>query len=221
MSLPYPCNLCGHTCTARRDGVVHRRLDGGVHAPPEKPAADLCPWAQCPHRGEKPAVPLVIEDQASFAVVRVPLHHGKHDPIVAVTLRGGYDDAARDARTLHEEAVAGHGPQTHTFDVVAFPHALVAAKLAGFQEQGYEAGYEHGLATAAERLLDWIHQSPFADRLPDLVERVFDVHPDVALAVAASLRCGHELDAPLCAALRASPNPPVVLPDATNNGDRP
>ena len=132
-----------------------------------------------------------------------------------------YDDAARDARTLHEEAVAGHGAQTHTFDVVAFPHALVAAKLAGFQEQGFEAGYEHGLATAAERLLDWIHQSPFADRLPDLVERVFDVHPDVALAVAASLRCGHELDAPLCAALRASPNPPVVLPDAADNGDSP
>ena len=220
MDLPYPCNLCGHTSLARHDGAVRRRLDGGVHAPSAKPAVDLCPWRQCPHRGDQPAVPLVIEEQTSFAVVRIPAVYGAHNPIAAITLRGDYAAAAADARTLDEPADPDELPG-HRHDVVALPHALIAATLARFQERGFKAGYEHGLAAAAERLLDWIHQSPFADRLPDLVERVFDVHPDVAVAVAASLRCGHALDPALCAALRASPNPPVVRPDDAGNGARP
>ena len=220
MDLPYPCNLCGHTCVSRDDGAVRRRLDGGVHAPPKKTATDLCPWHQCPHRGEEQAVPLAIEDQASFAVIRIPAVYSADNPIAAITLRGDYAAAAADARILDEPADPDDLP-AHRHDVVALPHALIAATLARFQQRGYAAGYEHGLDAAADRLLDWIHQSPFPDRLPDLVERVFDVHPDVALAVAASLRRGHGLDPALCAALRASANPPVVPPEDAGSGGRP
>ena len=220
MDLPYPCNLCGHTCVSRHDGAVRRRLDGGVHAPPTKPASDLCPWHQCPHRGDRPAVPLAIEDQTSFAVIRIPTVYGAHNPIAAITLRGDYAAADADARILDEPADPDELP-SHRHDVVALPHALIAATLARFQARGYASGYEHGLAAAADRLLDWIHQSPFEDRLPDLLERVFDVHPDVALAAAASLRRGHELDRALCAALHASTNRPVAPPDDGDNGDAP
>lgn len=211
MSLPCPCRLCGHTCTSRADGVVRRRLDGGLFAPREKPKADLCHWRQCPHRRPVPPVPLVIEDQNSHAVVRVPRSATPDDPVTAITLHPDHAAATADAARLHQTAVDAPGPQTETFDVVRFPHALIAGQLAGFQEEGFEAGYEHARDTFREQLLEDLasplYAEPGNDALPAVLAAVFDVPPHVAHAAAWSVRRGHPLDSPLCNALAETPNP--------------
>ena len=38
------------------------------------------------------------------------------------------------------------------YDIVEFPHTLIASQLDAAQEEGYGYGYEHAMASACERL---------------------------------------------------------------------
>ena len=100
------------------------------------------------------------------------------------------------------------------YDVVEFPHALIASQLDAAQEQGYEWGYEHAMESACERLREdgalpaataALHR--FADTHPalfaDTIRYLFGVDRDIAAAVTESVRHGYALDAHLDAALNA------------------
>lgn len=214
--LPAPCHLCGQTCVSQRRGHVVRRLDrADLGRPAERTDADACPWRQCPHRPSGHAMPLVLEDQQSFAVVVSTWPPGDGPP-VALSLHPVRAAAEADRERL---ATAGPLPRPRDvprmdYDVVEFPHALIAAQLAAAQEAGYEWGYEHAMESACERLREdgrlpaataALHR--LADRHPELfadtIRHLFDVDRDVARAVTESVRLGYALDGPLDAALNA------------------
>jgi len=213
--LPAPCHLCGQTCLSNRRGRVVRRLDrADLGAPAERTDAGVCPWRQCPHRPSGHAVPPVIEDQRSYGVVASSWPVGDRPP-VALSLHPVRAAAEADRDRLAAASPPRPRDTLRTdYDVVEFPHALIASQLDAAQEQGYEYGYEHAFASARERLreegqtpaaaavlrgLAERHPGPFADT----VRHLFGVDPDVAAAVADTVRLGHALDEPLETALRA------------------
>ena len=235
IQLPAPCHLCGQTCVSSRRGRVARRLDrADLGRPAERADADSCPWRQCPHRPSGFAlrqqtleirlqtarrtpsgcVPEpVLEDQRSFGVVAWP--PGDRPPVV-LSLHPVRSAAETDRDLL---AAASPIPRPRRvpradYDVVEFPHALIAAQLDAAQEQGYEWGYEHAMESACERLREdgrlpaattALHR--LADRHPrlfaDTIRYLFGIDSDVAAAVTESVRMGHPLDGPLGAALNA------------------
>ncbi len=219
IQLPAPCHLCGQTCLSQRRGRVVRRLDRadfGTYA--ARTDADTCPWRQCPNRPSGQLLPPVIEDQQSFAVVSSTWPPGDRHP-VAISLHPDRAAAEADRDRLAVEASSGPGPRPRgvlriDYDVVEFPHALIASQLDAAQEQGYEWGYEHAMESACERLREdgrlpaataALHR--LADRHPilfaDTVRYLFDVDRDIAAAVAESVRLGYALDEALDGALNA------------------
>jgi len=214
IQLPAPCHLCGHTCLSSRRGRVVRHLDrADLGRPAARPDADACPWRQCPHRPSGHAMPPVIEDQRSFGVVASTSPSGDRPPVV-LSLHPARAAAEADRDRL---AAASPVPRPHDvprtgYDVVEFPHALIASLLDAAQEEGYRYGHEHAMETACERLREdgalpaataALHR--LADRHPrlfaDTIRHLFRVARDVADAVTESVRLGHALDAPLGAAL--------------------
>ena len=216
IQLPAPCHLCGQTCVSSRRGRVTRRFDrADLGRPAERPAADACPWRQCPHRPSGHVVPPVLEDQRSFGVVASAWPPTDRPPVV-LSLH-----AVRSAAEADRDLLAAASPiprprhvPRNDYDVVEFPHALVASQLDAAQEEGYGYGHDHGSESACERLREdgalpaataALHR--FADRHPalfaDTVRYLFRLDRDVADAVAESVRLGYALDAPLDAALNA------------------
>ena len=214
--LPAPCHLCGQTCLSSRRGRVSRRLDrADFGRPVQRTDADTCPWRQCPHRPSGHVMPPVLEDQRSFGVV-VSTRPPADRPPVVLSLHPIRAVAETDRDLL---AAASPMPRPRhvprkDYDVVEFPHALIAAQLDAAQEQGYEWGYEHAMDSACERLREdgrlpaataALHR--FADTHPalfaDTIRYLFGVDRHIAAAVAESVRLGYALDGPLDAALNA------------------
>ena len=214
--LPAPCHLCGQTCVSQRRGRVVRRLDrADLGRPAERTDADACPWRQCPHRPSGHVPPPVLEDQRSFGVVASTWPPGDRPPVV-LSLH-----PVRAAAETDRDLLAAAFPLTRPrdvprtdYDVVEFPHALIASALDRAQEEGYGYGYEHAMESACERLREdgrlpaataALHR--LAERHPELftgtVRYLFDVDRDIARAVTESVRLGYALDAPLDAALHA------------------
>ena len=221
IQLPAPCHLCGHTCVSQRRGRVVRRLDRadfGQRA--ERTDADTCPWRQCPHRPSGGRLSPVIEDQRSYGVVAAPWPPQDTPPAV-LSLHPNRAAAEADRDRLVDIALTGPMPRPRgvpriDYDVVEFPHALIASQLDAAQEEGYEYGYEHGIESARERLHEEgelpaeagsaaLHH--LADRHPslfaDTVVCLTGVDRDVGRAVAQSVRLGYPLDEPLLRALGA------------------
>ena len=217
--LPAPCHLCGQTCVSQRRGRVARRLDRtDLGRPADRPDADTCPWRQCPHLPSGHVLPPVIEDQASFGVVTSTWPPG-HRPPVVLSLHPDRGAAETDRDRLATTPAAAPAPRPRgavrtDYDVVEFPHALIAAQLDAAQEQGYEYGYEHAMESACEHLREdgrlpaataALHD--LADRHPqlfaDTVQHLYDVDADIARAVTESVRLGYALDEPFDAALNA------------------
>ena len=216
IQLPAPCHLCGQTCLSSRRGRVVRRLErADLGRPAERTDADTCPWRQCPHRPSGHAVPPVIEDQQSFGVVASTWPPSGRPPVVlSLHPVRGAAEADRDALATAAPLPRPRGEARTDYDVIEFPHALLASQLDAAQEEGYEYGYEHAMESACERLREdgrlpaataALHR--FADRHPrlfaDTIRYLFGVDADVAGAVTESVRLGHALDEPLDAALNA------------------
>ena len=214
--LPAPCHLCGQTClSSRRGRVVHRLDRADLGRPAERTDADACPWRQCPHRPSGVLPEPVIENQRSFGIVASTWPPRDRPPVV-LSLHPARAAAETDRDLL---AAASPVPRPRDvprtdYDVVEFPHALIASQLDAAQEEGYEYGYEHAMESACERLREdgrlpaataALHR--FADRHPrlfaDTIRYLFGVDRDIAAAVTESVRLGHALDAPLDAALNA------------------
>ncbi|MYE82135.1 MAG: hypothetical protein F4X36_09910 [Gammaproteobacteria bacterium] len=216
IQLPAPCHLCGQTCVSSRRARVMRRLDrADLGSPAQRPDADTCPWRQCPHRRSGHPIPPVLEDQRSFGVVASTWPPTDRAPVVlslhAVRAAAETD---RDVLALQVPIPRPRGVARTDYDVVEFPHALIAAQLAAIQEEGFEYGYEHAMETACERLREdgrlpaataALHH--FAEEHPrlfaDTIRYLFGVGHDIAAAVTESVRLGYALDAPLDAALSA------------------
>ena len=216
IQLPAPCHLCGQTCLSSRRGRVVRRLGrADLGRPAERTDGDTCPWRQCPHRPSGHVMPPVLEDQRSFAVVVSTWPPGDRPPVVlSLHPVRGAAETDRDALAVASPVPRPRHVPRKDYDVVEFPHALIASQLDAAQEQGYEWGYEHAMESACERLREdgalpaattMLHR--FAERHPalfaDTVRYLFDVDRDVAAAVTESVRLGYALDAPLDAALNA------------------
>ena len=219
IQLPAPCHLCGHTCVSQRRGRVVRRLDrDDFGRPAERTDADTCPWRQCPHRPSGQILPPVIEDQHSHGVVASTWPPREGHPVV-ISLHPNRAAAEADRDRLDVATSTGSAPPPRgvariDYDVVEFPHALIASQLDAAQEEGYGYGYEHAMESARERLREdgrlpaataALHR--LADRHPrlfaDTVRSLFGVDGDIAAAVAESVRLGYALDEPLDAALNA------------------
>ncbi len=217
IQLPAPCHLCGQTCLSSRRGRILRRLDrADLGRPAERTDADTCPWRQCPHRPSGHLMPPVLEDQVSFGVVASTWPPGDRPP-VALSLHPvrAAAEADRDVLAATPPTPRPRSAVRTDYDVVEFPHALIAAQLDAAQEEGYGYGYEHAMESACERLREdgrppaataALHS--LADRHPDLfadtVRHLFGVDRDIAAAVTESVRLGHPLDEPLDAALNAA-----------------
>ena len=215
--LPAPCHLCGQTCVSSRRGRVVRRLDrADLGRDAERTDADACPCRQCPHRPSRFVPEAILEDQRSFAVVASTWPPGDRPP-VALSLHPlrAAAEADRDVLAVAARMPRPRGADRTDYDVVEFPHALVAAQLDAAQEEGYGYGYEHAMESACERLREdgrlpaataALHC--LAERHPDLfagtVRYLFGVDADVARAVVESVRLGYALDEPLDAALNAA-----------------
>ena len=216
IQLPAPCHLCGQTCLSSRRGRVARRLDrADLGRPAEPPGADTCPWRQCPHKPSGVLPEPVIEDQRSFGIVASTWPPTGRPPVV-LSLHPVRAAAESDRDLL---AAASPIPRPRDvprtdYDVIEFPHALIASQLDAAQEEGYEYGYEHAMESACERLREdgrlpaataALHS--LADRHPrlfaDTVRYLFRVDADIAAAVVESVRLGYALDEPLDAALNA------------------
>ena len=214
--LPAPCHLCGQTCLSSRRGRVLRRLDrADLGRPAERADADACPWRQCPYRPSGHVMPPVLEDQVSHGVVASTWPPGDRPPVV-LSLHPVRAAAEADRDVL---AAASPMPRPRAavrtdYDVVEFPHALIAAQLDAAQEEGYGYGYDHAMESACERLREdgrlpaataALHS--LADRHRDLfadtVRYLFGVDRDIADAVTESVRLGYPLDGPLDGALNA------------------
>ena len=215
LQLPAPCHLCGQTCVSSRRGRVVRRLDrADLGRPAERTDADACPWWQCPRRPSGHVMPPVLEDQRSFGVVASTRPPGHRPPIV-LSLHPVRAAAEADRDVLTAAAMPRPRSAVRTdYDVVEFPHALIASQLDGAQEEGYRYGYEHAAESACERLrengrlpaataalysLATRHPRLFADT----VRYLFGIDRDIAAAVTESVRLGYALDAPLDTALNA------------------
>ena len=223
--LPAPCHLCGQTCLSSRRGRVTRRLDrADFGQPAERTDADTCPWRQCPHRPSGFVPEPVLEDQQSFGVVASAWPPRDRPPVV-LSLHP-VRAAAETDRDLLVAASSIPRPRDvgrTDYDIVEFPHALIAAQLDAAQEDGYQWGYEHAMESACERLREegrlpaaTATLRRLAERDPDLfaatIGALFGVEHDIAAAVAESVRLGYPLDAPLDAALHAA------APDAATAG---
>ena len=214
--LPAPCHLCGQTCVSQRRGHVARRLDrADLGRPAERADTDACPWSQCPHRPSGHVLPPVLEDQRSFGVVASTWPPGDRPPVV-LSLH-----PVRAAAETDRDLLAASSPLPRPrdvprtdYDVVEFPHALIASTLDRAQEEGYGYGFEHAMESAREQLRDHgklpaagAALRRLAERHPDLfaatVRHLFGVDRDIARAVTESVRLGHPLDEPLDAALNA------------------
>lgn len=214
---PVPCHLCGQTCLSSRRGRVLRRLDrADLGRSAHRADGDACPWRQCPHRPHGGRVEPVWEDQRSYGVVASTPPQANRPPVVLSLhpLRGAAE-ADRDVLAAASPLPHPRGTVRTDYDVVEFPHALIAAQLDAAQEEGYELGYEHAMETACEHLREdgrlpaataALHD--FADRHPhlfsDTIGYLFRVDTDLAGAVTESVRLGHPLDEPLDAALNAA-----------------
>ena len=207
VQLPAPCHLCGQTCVSRRRGRVVRRLDRtdlGVPAP--RTDADTCPWRQCPHRPHGHRIPPVIEDQTSHAVVAFDAARFGDDPdVVSLHPDRGAAQADRDRLAATTRGVR--------HDLVVFPHAVLAAELDAAQEPGHEADHGHARETTRERLREEAELAPDGDLLAGTVRALFPIDHDLARAIAASVRLGYDLDAPLWAALGAAARARSVAAD--------
>ena len=214
--LPAPCHLCGQTCVSSRRGRVVRRLDrADFGRPAQRTDADTCPWRQCPHRPSGVLPEPVIEDQTSFGVAASTWPPGDRPPVVlSLHPARAAAEADRDVLAAASPTPRPRGATRTDYDVVEFPHALIAAQLDAAQEEGYGYGYEHAMESACERLREdgrlpaataALHR--LADRHPrlfaDTVRYLFRVDADIADAVTESVRLGHALDGPLDAALNA------------------
>ena len=148
---------------------------------------DACSSRQRLHRPSGYVMPPVLEEQRSFGVVDSTWPPGDRPPSVL---------------SLH--------PVRTDYDVIEFPHALIASQLDAAQEHGYE----HAMASATERLCEdgrlptatpALHN--LADRHPrlfaDTIRYLFGLDRDIARAVTESVRLGYALDQPLDAALNA------------------
>ena len=217
IQLPAPCHLCGQTCLSSRRGRVVRRLDrADLGRPAEHTDADTCPWRQCPHRPSGHVMPPVLEDQVSHGVVASTWPPGDRPPVVlSLHPVRAAAEADRDVLASAPPVPRPRGAVRTDYDVVDFPHALIAAQLDAAQEEGYGYGYEHAMESACERLREdgrlpaataALHS--LADRHPglfaDTVRYLFGVDRDIAAAVTESVRLGHALDGPLDAALNAA-----------------
>ena len=217
IQLPAPCHLCGQTCLSSRRGRVLRCLDrADLGRPAERTDADTCPWRQCPHRPSGHVMPPVLEDQVSHGVVASTWPPGGRPPVVlSLHPVRAAAEADRDVLAATPATPRPRGAVRTDYDVVEFPHALIAAQLDAAQEEGYGYGYEHAMESACERLREdgrlpaataALHS--LADRHPDLfadtVRYLFGVDRDIAAAVTESVRLGHALDGPLDAALNAA-----------------
>ena len=226
--LPAPCHLCGQTCVSQRRGRVVRRLDrADFGRPAARTDADTCPWRQCPHRPSGHVMPPVLEDQLSYGVVASTWPPGRRAPVVlSLHPVRAAAEADRDVLAAAAPMPRPRGAVRTDYDVVEFPHALVAAQLDAAQEEGYGYGYEHAMESACERLREdgrlpaataALHR--LAERHPDLfaatVQYLFGVDGEIARAVTESVRLGYPLDAPLDAALNAlaaDSSPPQAAP---------
>ena len=214
--LPAPCHLCGQTCVSQRRGRVLRRLDrADLGRPAERTDAGACPWRQCPHRPSGHVLPPVLEDQRSFAVVASTWPPGCRPPVVlSLHPARAAAETDRDLLAAASPLPRPQGVARTDYDVVEFPHALVAAMLDAAQEEGYEYGFEHAMESACE----WLRADgklpaatatlhDLAERHPMLfagtVQSLFDVDRDIAAAVTQSVRLGYRLDDPLSDALNA------------------
>ena len=215
--LPAPCHLCGQTCLSSRRGRVTRRLDrADLGRPAARTDADACPWRQCPHRPSGFVPETVLEDQRSFGVVASTWPPGDRPPVVlSLHPVRAAAETDRDLLAAASPIPRPRGVPRTDYDVVEFPHALIASQLDAAQEDGYEWGYEHAMETACERLRDegrlpaaTATLRRLAERAPDLfaatIGALFGVADDIAAAVAASVRLGYALDEPLDAALNAA-----------------
>ena len=228
IQLPAPCHLCGQTCVSSRRGRVVRRLDrADLGRPAERTDADTCPWQQCPHRPHGARTELVWEDQRSYGIAASAWPPGDRPPVV-LSLHPVRAAAETDRNVLAASSPMPRprGAARTDYDVVEFPHALIASQLDAAQEEGYEYGYEHAMESACERLREdgrlpaataALHR--LADRHPrlfaDTIRHLFRVDADIADAVTESVRLGHALDDPLDAALNAlaaQSGPPEASP---------
>ena len=217
VKLPAPCHLCGQTCVSSRRGRVVRRLDrADLDRPSERADAAACPWRQCPHRPSGHLLPPVLEDQGSFGVVASTWPPADRPPVVlSLHPVRAAAEADRDVLAATSPRARPRGAVRTDYDVVEFPHALIAAQLDAAQEEGYAYGYEHAMESACERLREdgrlpaataALHR--LAESHPALfaatVRYLFGVDDAVARAVAESVRLGYALDEPLDAALNAA-----------------
>ncbi len=128
----------------------------------------------------------------------------------AKTRDGRERDRIRAAPTPAQAKRLGRRAERADYDVIEFPHALIASQLDAAQEEGY--GYS--MASASERLREdgrlpaataALHN--LADRHPrlfaDTVRYLFGVDRDIARAVTESVRLGYAFDQPLDASLNA------------------
>ncbi len=216
---PAPCHLCGQTCLSSRRGRVTRRLDRADLGRPERTDADTCPWRQCPHRPSGFVPEPVLEDQQSFGVVASTWPPGDRPPVVlSLHPVRAAAETDRDLLAAASPIPRPRGVARTDYDVVEFPHALIAAQLDAAQEEGYRWGYEHAMESACERLREDGRLPAATATLRRLAERdpglfaatigtLFAVEGDIAAAVAESVRLGYPLDAPLDAALNAAADP--------------
>ena len=217
VELPAPCHLCGQTCVSSRRGRVLRRIDrADLGRPAERSDAAACPWRQCPHRPSGHLPQPVLEDQVSFGVVASTWPSGGRPPVVlSLHPVRAAAEADRDLLAAAPPLPRPRDVPRTDYDIVEFPHALIAAQLDAAQEEGYGYGYEHATESACERLREdgrlpaataALHR--LAERHPDLfaatVRYLFGIDGDVARAVAESVRLGYALDEPLDAALNAA-----------------
>ena len=216
IQLPAPCHLCGQTCLSSRRGRVVRRLDrADLGRPAERTDADACPWRQCPHRPSGHAMPPVLEDQRSFGVVATTWPPGDRPPVVlSLHPARAAAEADRDLLAAASPLPRPRGAVRTDYDVVEFPHALIASQLDAAQEEGYGYGYEHAMESACEALredgalpaataaLHFLAEG-HADLFADTIRHLFGVDPEIARAVTESVRLGYALDQPLDAALNA------------------
>ena len=216
LQLPAPCHLCGQTCVSSHRGRVVRRLDrADFGQSAERADAATCPWRQCPHRPHGARIEPVWEDQLSYGVVSSTWPPADRPPVVlSLHPVRGAAEADRDILAAASPISRPRGAVRTDYDIVEFPHALIASQLDAAQEAGYGYGYEHAMESACERLREdgrlpaataaLHHLAEHHPRLfADTVRYLYGVDRDIADAVVESVRLGYALDAPLDAALNA------------------
>ena len=172
---------------------------------------DACSSRQRLHRPSGRVMPPVLEEQRSFGVVASTWPPRDRPPAV-LSLH-----SVRTAAETDRDVLAAPSPMPYPrgavrtdYDVIEFPHAVIASQLNAPQEHGYG----HAMASASERPREdgalptatpALHN--LADRHPrlfaDTIRYLFGLDRDIARAVTESVRLGYALDQPLDAALNA------------------